>query len=241
MRRTRLARGRRGTDIDVTDLHRITIENITQLTPDVRSFVCTRPDGYEFEAGQATEVALDRDGWTDERRPFTFSSMPDDDHLEFTIKSYPDHDGVTEQIGELSEGDHLLIDDPWGAITDKGPGVFIAGGAGITPFLSILRTRAAAGDVDGCHLIFSNTTEADIICRSELEAMDSLTTTLLVTSEPESPLAADQLDRESLAELIDDFDQRFYVCGPPAMTEAIGEALDSLGADTESVSLDDQV
>ncbi len=76
---------------------------------------------------------------------------------------------------------------------------------------------------------------------AELEAMTGLRTTFLVTEQPDSPLASDQLDEQILKELVDDFDQPFYVCGPPAMTEQIGEALANLGADTESVNLDDQV
>lgn len=219
----------------------VTIESITQLTPDVRRYRCTRPDGYEFEPGQATEVALDRDGWRDEARPFSFTSLPDDEYLEFTIKSYPDHDGVTEQLATVAEGDRLLIGDSWGALTDHGPGVFVAGGAGVTPFLAMLRARAARGDLDGCHLIFSNQTEADIICRDELEAMDGLRLDLLVTDQPDSPLASDMLDEDLLSQLVSDFDQRFYVCGPPAMTEAIGSTLEELGADTDAVNLDDQV
>ncbi len=223
------------------DAHRITIQSITVRTPDVRSFTCTKPEGYEFAPGQATELAVDADGWRDETRPFSFTSLPDDELLEFTIKSYPDHDGVTEQIGQLAPGDSFLIGDAWGALADHGPGVYIAGGAGVTPFLAMLRQRSADDTLDGCHLVFSNSTEDDIICRQELEAMTGLRTTFLVTEQPDSPLASDQLDEQILKELVDDFDQPFYVCGPPAMTEQIGEALANLGADTESVNLDDQV
>ena len=96
-------------------------------------------------------VALDKDGWRDEQRPFTFTGLPDADRLEFVIKSYPSHDGVTEQIADLKPGDSVLIEDPWGAIEDKGPGTFIAGGAGITPFIAILRARhAREGSLAGC-------------------------------------------------------------------------------------------
>lgn len=222
-------------------MHRTTITSVTDLTPDVKRFLLTRPDGYSFEPGQATEVAIDADDWRDEKRPFSFTSLPGDEHLEFTIKIYPDHDGVTEQIGTLAEGAGFLIDDPWGALADKGPGTFIAGGAGITPFLAMLRKRAADGDLDGCHLIFSNKTEADIICRAELASMPGLRTTLLVTDQPNSPLSSGRIDEELLRELVDDVDQPFYVCGPPEMTESIGKILESMGASTDSVNLDDQV
>ena len=221
------------------DPHRITVERIDDVTPDVRRYTCTRPEGYEFTPGQATEVALDVDGWRDERRPFTFTSLPADPHLEFTIKSYPDHDGVTEQLGRIEPGAGLLIGDAWGAIEDKGAGTFIAGGAGVTPFLAILRQRRERDDLAGCHLIFSNRTEADIIERAELEAMKDLRTSFLVTEQDSSPMAAEELDESSLAGLIDDVDQPFYVCGPPPMVDAISAALESMGASPDGITFEE--
>lgn len=216
----------------------VTIRSIERLTHDVRRYTCDRPDGYTFEPGQATEARVDREGWRDEARPFTFTSLPDDEHLEFTIKSYPDHDGVTEQIGQLSAGDRLVIGDAWGAITDRGVGTFIAGGAGVTPFIAILRWRDAQDALDGCHLIFSNTTEDDIIMRSDFEKMLGLRTTFIVTGQPESPLAARRLDRDALARLIDGVDQQFYVCGPPAMVDDVIGALQDLGAHPDGITLE---
>ncbi len=221
------------------DQHAITIRSIDQVTPDVRRYTCERPEGYEFTPGQAADVALDREEWREETRPFTFTSLPSDDHLEFTIKSYPDHDGVTEQLGKLEVGAGLLIGDAWGAITDKGPGAFIAGGAGVTPFISILRARRAKDDLDGCHLVFSNATEADIILREEFESMPGLRTTFLVTDQPDSHLSAGRLDAPALEELISTTDQQFYVCGPPEMVEQISEALEGLGADADGVTFED--
>ncbi|NNE95779.1 MAG: flavodoxin reductase [Acidimicrobiales bacterium] len=219
--------------------HALRIRHIEQLTHDVRRYVIDRPSGYEFQPGQATEVNLDRDGWRDESRPFTFTSLPDDDVLEFTIKSYPDHSGVTEQIGQLEVGDNLVIHDAWGAIHDNGPGVFIAGGAGVTPFIAILRTRLRDGDLEGCHLIFSNKTEADIILREEFEAMPGLQTTFLVTDQPSSELSSGRLDAEMIDGLVDDFEQQFYVCGPPEMVSAVRAALEDLGANPDEVTFEE--
>ncbi len=72
--------------------HTLKIKDIQNVTHDVKSFTIEKPDGYDFEPGQATEVAIDKDGWREEKRPFTFTSLPEDDELEFTIKIYPEHD-----------------------------------------------------------------------------------------------------------------------------------------------------
>ena len=214
----------------------LSTENITH---NVVRLTVEKPEGYAYKPGQATDVALDRDDWRDEQRPFTFASLTDADHLEFTIKIYPDHDGVTEQVGKLTKGDRLMIDDPWGAIQYKGPGVFIAGGAGVTPFIAILRDLQRKGELKGQKLIFSNSTERDIILREEFEAMDGLECLFTVTDQDDSPLARGRIDKDFLKKHVDDFSQEFYVCGPPKMIDSVTDDLKALGADPDSVVLED--
>ncbi len=218
--------------------YKIELEQIVQLTPDTYRLTFPRPPGYEFVAGQATEVALDRDGWRDEKRPFTFTSQPEDNTLEFTIKSYP-RGGVTEQIAHLERGEGVLIGEPFGAIRDRGPGVFIAGGAGITPFIPILRRRQRDGALDGCMLIFSNTTERDIILRQEWQAMGDLVTVFTVTGDPDSQLPQQKVDEDFLRETVGDFDSTFYICGPPEMVDDVTAALRRLGGEPEGLVLEE--
>ena len=217
----------------------VAVLNTEKVTHNVVRLTVEKPQGYEYKPGQATDVALDRDDWRDEKRPFTFTSLTDAEHLEFTIKVYPDHDGVTEQIGKLQKGDRLLIDEPWGAIQYKGPGAFIAGGAGVTPFIAILRDLQRKGEMKGQKLIFSNSTEQDIILRQEFEGMDGLECLFTVTDQDDSPLARGMVDQDFLKTHLDDFSQEFYVCGPPKMIDAVTDDLKSLGADPDSVTLED--
>ncbi len=219
--------------------HSLKILDVQPVTHDVRRLTLEKPEGYRFEPGQATDVALDKEGWREEQRPFTFTALPDAEHLEFTIKVYPDHDGVTEQIGRLQPGDRLLLDAPWGAITDRGPGVFVAGGAGVTPFIAILRERARRGALEGCRLIFSNKAERDIILREEFEAMEGLACTWTVTDQPDSPLARGRIDRAFLEREVESFDQPFYVCGPDRMVEEISATLKELGARPDGVVVEE--
>ena len=223
-------------DPTVTPVQLLAVEPVTH---DVRRYRVERPEGFAFEPGQATELAIDADGWRDETRPFTMTSLPSEDTLEFTIKTYPDHDGMTEQLGQLEAGATLLIGDAWGAITDEGAGTFVAGGAGVTPFLAILKQRAVDDALEGCHLVFSNRTEADIIDRVWFEGLTGLRTTFTVTDQPESPLARGRIDEAFLRRTIDDTDQPFYVCGPPEMVEGVTAALKSLGADPDGITLED--
>ncbi|WP_306262351.1 FAD-binding oxidoreductase [Pararhizobium sp. IMCC21322] len=218
--------------------HTIKITAIERATHDVHRYVLEKPDGYEFVPGQATDVSIDKPEWRDEKRPFTFTCLPGWDRLEFTIKHYPDHDGVTDALSDLEIGEALLIDDPWGAIEYKGPGTFIAGGAGVTPFIAILRSLEAQGKLAGHRLIFANKTEADIINRKEFEAMAGLELVYVLSDENKDGFAHGFVDKNLLQQHINDFSQEIYLCGPEPMQDAVKNALKELGADPESVTFE---
>lgn len=219
--------------------HVQTILDVVPVTHDTTSIRLERPSGFVFTPGQATEVALDRDGWRDETRPFTFTSQPEEPILEFTIKSYPEHDGVTARVPELKPGDRLRIGEPWGAISDEGPGTFIAGGAGITPFIPILRRRAIAGDLDGCTLIYANKTPRDIILRDEWEAMAGLRTEFVVEEGAGDDECRGRLDVGLLDRLMPGASGTVYLCGPPPMMDTVREALSDLGTRDERIVTED--
>lgn len=213
----------------------ITLKDVTPLTHDTHRYVFSKPSGLSFEPGQAVEIAIDADGWRDEARPFTFTSQPDADDIEFVIKSYPDHDGVTEQLPDLKAGATAQIDAPFGAIRDHGPGVFLAAGAGITPFIPILRKHDREGMMDNCTLIFSNKTEADIIMRGEWEAMQGLEAVFTVTDEKADGLEHGLVDKVFLQKHVEDFDRTFYLCGPQAFVDDLRDALTALGAEKDRI------
>ena len=217
--------------------YKVKILDTEMVTHDVRQLTFEKPDGYEFEPGQATEVSVDKDNWRDEKRPFTFTSLNEDEHLEFVIKIYPDHDGVTDQIGKLKKGDSLLIDDPWGTIQYDGEGVFLAGGAGVTPFIAIFRDLYKKGEVGDNTLIFSNTTDKDIILKDEFEKILGDNFINVITDEPtdEHIFLDGFIDKEFLDSKINDFDQAFYVCGPGPFNDSMMEYLKELGADPDAL------
>lgn len=219
--------------------HKLTLQSIEPVTHDTNHLVFNKPDGYDYTPGQATELALDQDGWRDEKRPFTFTGLPTDATLEFTIKSYPERDGVTKRIGELGMTDQVLIGDPWGAIEDRGPGVFIAGGAGITPFIAILKRRAQThGSLDGCTLVFSNKTEKDIILHDTFTSMRGLDCRFVVTDDPDSDLHG-RVDRDYLRDIAEEAEGPFYVCGPKPMIADVTAALTGLGVSEDRIVTED--
>jgi ferredoxin-NADP reductase len=211
---------------------------IESVTHDVRRYTLEKPAGFSFEPGQATEVSLDLDDWREEKRPFTFTALAEWPDLEFTIKSYFDHDGVTARLGKLEPGARLLLRDVWGTITYKGPGTFIAGGAGVTPFIAILRRLARDGKLAGNRLIFSNKRQEDIILRDEFEAMAGLDRLFTLTEERVPGLLHERIDAGFLKRHVKDFSGRFYICGPDQMVKDLRQTLGELGASTDSVTFE---
>ena len=212
-----------------------TILDITPVTHDVNRYRLEKPEGYRFHPGQATDVSINKTKWREEKRPFTFTCLNDDPFLEFTIKSYRDHDGVTKELGNLHPGDELIIRDVWGAIEYKGAGYFIAGGAGITPFIAILRQLHKDRKLDDNKLFFSNKTSRDIILKDEFATMMGEHAKFVITNEPDSLYYNGYINEEFLRKEVTDFSRNFYLCGPPKMVEALTETLQKLGASTDSV------
>ncbi|MFC0516964.1 flavodoxin reductase [Mucilaginibacter angelicae] len=213
----------------------VRILDIHPVTHDVKQFIIEKPDGFIFTPGQATEISINQEGWTDKRNPFTFTCLNDEHYLQFTIKIYNDHQGVTNHLGQLHVGDELILREAWGAIEYKGPGYFIAGGAGITPFIAILRQLNKEGALADNKLFFSNKTDADIILADELKSMLGENALFTITNQKDSMHDQRRINADFLKAEVKDFSKHFYVCGPDAMVEEISGLLAELGAGTESV------
>ena len=209
--------------------HIVKILSVQQVTHDVRRYQLEKPAGYTFVPGQATEVSIHKKGWEQEKRPFTFTSLNDWPFLEFTIKSYQ-HGGVTQELGTLQAGDELIIRDVWGAIAYQGEGYFIAGGAGITPFIAILRQLKKENRLAGNALFFSNKTEADIILKQELDEMLGKQVHHILTEGTHQ-----FIDKAYLQSNVTDFSKQFYICGPDPMVAAITGIVTELGANANAV------
>lgn len=193
------------------------------VTHNVKRFKVEKPAGYAYVSGQATDVSINKPGLENELRPFTFTSLNNDDHLEFTIKIYKGHNGITEKLADINTGDELIIHEVFGAIAYHQPGLFIAGGAGITPFISILRQLKIDGKLASNTLLFANHSPADIILKDELTALlgENFINVLKVPDEK-------TIDKTMLSTYAGKF-ANYYVCGPDKFTADIIEYLESLG------------
>lgn len=212
----------------------VRILSIDQVTHDVKRFRFEKPAGYNFVPGQATDVSINKPGLEEELRPFTFTSLAEKPYLEFTIKRYESHQGITDKIHQLNPGDELIIRDAWGAIEYKGPGYFIAGGAGITPFIAILRQLHKENKLQNNYLFFSNKSSADIIYEQELREMMGDRAVFILTREKKAGFEFGRIDEKFITDHMDT-KKHFYICGPDAMIAELTSTLEKLGADAEAL------
>lgn len=209
----------------------VKITNIGHITHNVLHIMVEKPKDMKFTPGQATEVSINKPDWKAKSRPFTFVCLPQNNYLEFMIKTYPEHNGVTKQLLELNAGDELILNYVFGAIEYKGEGTFIAGGAGITPFISILRSLKIKDKVYDNKLIFANKTKGDIIIEDELHALLGKNFLNILSNDKAKGYSHGYITNTFLKKHEIPLDKYIYLCGPPAMMEKVEEILEQQGFD----------
>lgn len=213
----------------------VKIKSIGHATHDVLQIVTEKPKDMDFVPGQATEIFIDKTGWEKEGRPFTFTCLPSEDHLEFMIKTYPDHKSVTNELLKLQKGDGLILNDIFGAINYKGEGTFIAGGAGVTPFISILRDLKAKNKIGNNKLLFANKTKADIILEKEFMEMLGKNFINILSDEKTGDYTHGWITEDFIRKNNPDLGGYFYLCGPPPMMQAVEAQLAHLKIHENSI------
>lgn len=203
--------------------------SVEHLTHDVLRIRAEKPQSLIYVPGQAVDISINKDGWQGELRAFTFTSLPDDKHIEFTIKTYPSHNGVTNQLLSLKPGDELLIHDVFGDINYKGEGIFIAGGAGVTPFIAILKQLEKEHKVGNNKLIFANKTRADIILEDKFNALLGRNFINILSDEERAGYEHGFISAELIKKHTNGQPQYFYICGPDPMMNAVEKHLSTLG------------
>jgi ferredoxin-NADP reductase len=216
--------------------HILKIVSISNLTHDVIRFTTSKPVGFDFEPGQATNLAINKSGWLKEERPFSFTNLPTNNSLEFTIKIYLGQESVTKELLDLKKDDELILHEVFGAIAYKGEGVFIAGGAGITPFISIFRNLKAKNEIGKNMLLFANKTKADIILESEFKELLGDAFVNILSDEQVDNYRYGRVTEEFLKENVTDFNQQFYICGPPPMIKDVEKQLINLGVNKNNIT-----
>jgi predicted ferric reductase len=203
-------------------------------------------DGMHFQAGQFCWLTLGTSPFAIREHPFSFSSSArDGGKVELTIKALGD---FTSTIRDVPEGTRAYLDGPYGAFTprrkDSPAYVMIAGGIGITPIMSILRTFADDNDPRNIKLIYSAGSWDDVTFREELDQLQSrlhMEVHYVLRDPPEGWQGlSGYVDHELLRELIDPDVQHtsFFICGPPPLMQAAERSLEQMGVPLWNIRLE---
>jgi len=201
--------------------------------------VVIKPEGHEgirFMPGQFAWLTIGRSPFAIREHPFSIASSAEKpDHLAFTIREAGD---FTSRISGVPVGSVVYIDGPHGDFSidvHDGPGyVFMAGGIGSPPIMSMIRTLADRGSHKPIWLFYGNVTHESITYRKELEALQhalDLRVIHVLETSPEdwtgesgfiSPAILDRHLPGNRHELI------YFICGPVPMIGAMLDALEQI-------------
>ena len=198
-----------------------------------------QPDGHaglRFRPGQFGWLTVYGSPFKISSHPFSFSSSAaaSDGRVEMGIRELGD---FTNDIGKVPVGRRVYIDGPYGAFTTGHPAdmhVLIAGGVGITPMMSIIRTLADQGDKRPVVLLYGSKDWSAVTFREELDALEArldLTVVHVLENPPDGWtgeqgfITADVLERHLPPPYAK---HEYFICGPDVMMDAIENALEKL-------------
>jgi propane monooxygenase reductase subunit len=220
------------------------------VTHDMRHVVLKLVDDAKLSyfAGQYVDISLPD---SEESRSFSMSSTPDSgsDLLEFVIRVYPDGLFSTFLDEKVAVGDRLDLTGPFGVFTLRdgrdSDMVFVGGGAGMAPILSVLRSLAQRGSTRKATYYYGARRKRDLCFEKELRELETVLPNFTFVPALSEPEADEDWDGE--VGLITDVmskhetdlsDTDSYVCGPPPMVEAAMASLTALGAEEKHIYYD---
>lgn len=225
------------------------VEAVTPQRGNVWNLVL-RPNGHEglhFQPGQFAWLTLEISPFRMREHPFSLASSAQRcDRIEFGIKALGD---FTKTIKDVKPGTKAYLDGPYGVFTsdryeDTAGFVFIAGGIGITPIMSMLVTLAEREDERPLLLIYANKTWEDITYREEIAALkEELDLTVIhVLKEPPEDWSGESgyVEKELLQRYIPKrpATRNYFICAVPKMMEQVEAALHELGVPVTHVHME---
>jgi len=205
------------------------------------------PDGHKglsYEAGEFAWINVQGSPFSVNENPFSIASAPaSGSEVQFIIKELGD---FTRSLGALTPGQRAFVDGPHGDMVVSGraePGIgLIAGGVGIAPLLGILRQMRLTDDPRAAALVYGNRTEAQIVYRTELDALATergVETTYVVAEAGEGWGGRTGVVSADLIRELFDTDERrdwlYVLCGPNAMMELAEETLLEIGVPSSRI------
>ncbi len=219
----------------------IDVIETVQRTPDIKSIRFTRPQGFNYLAGQYMFITLGS-GSGQMTKHFTISSSPTEGFLEIT-KRLTGHE-FANALADLRIGDNVSMDGPYGNFTFQGEyhkvGM-LSGGIGITPLRSMVKYSIDRGLETSIVLLYSNRHEGDIAFRDELEEIQKQNPHFKLINTITGPGPGwkgltGRVNAEVVKKFAPDYMERtFYASGPQKMVDAMVAILRDLKLPEEQI------
>jgi ferredoxin-NADP reductase len=205
------------------------------------AFRFSKPDGFVFKAGQAIRLELIDPPAEAGQGSRTLSLVSAPFEPELVVATRMRDSAFKRALKTLSDGASIRIDGPFGDLTlgdTERPAAFIAGGIGITPFMSMLRQAAEDRSPQPLFLAYSNRRPEDSAFLDELQGLERqnkyfhlmATMTDMSKSAREWSGETGFVDADMLKRFVGDLAApMYYVVGPPAMVEAMQRTLGAAG------------
>ena len=218
----------------------LTVSEIEPVSPIAKRIRLVSDTGYlpPFEAGQYINVFCEIDGARTSRPYSLSSSAKQRAYYEITVAAVEGGFVSGYLLRQLKVGDRLEANGPAGVfryhpVFHSKRSVFLGGGSGITPFVSMIRTALESGEDRDITLLYGSRTEELAMYHGELAAFaeghPNFHYTLILSDEEKEGMEHGFIDAERIrAHVPDILDCTYYMCGPAVMMEFCRKALDEL-------------
>lgn len=210
------------------------IDNV-KIASNIYNLIIEKPAGYFFIPGQHTEISVTPGNHEIYKRHLSFTGLPETGFLEFILKPCDTCAASLNKFISLKSNDKVLINEARGEIQYKGMGTFIAGGTGITPFISIFKNLKDKNNLAGNSLIYSAGTMDDLIFHVELSEMFGTNYTNLFTRQRYKNYYFGRIDRNFIRMSVVDFARFFYISGSFEFISNINTILKHFGVPEDSI------
>ncbi|MDN0077355.1 benzoate 1,2-dioxygenase electron transfer component BenC [Crenobacter sp. SG2303] len=204
-----------------------TLAVVEQLSDSTIGFAIEldQPDSLSFLPGQYVNVEIPGTGLT---RSYSFSSAPGAAQAAFVVRNVPNGRMSHYLSHDAQPGQRITFTGPNGSFYLRPvtrPVLFLAGGTGIAPFLSMLDVLAESGSAQPIRMVFGVTNDADLVALAQLDAIKARLPqfdyrTCVVAAESTHPRKG-YVTQHIEPEWLNDGDVDVYLCGPVAMVEAV--------------------
>lgn len=233
----------------MAEKYRVKLLKKEDVAEGTTAFHWTRPDGFNFKAGQNADYFQLNPPETDpegNKRTFSFVSSPSDNEIVFATRMRDT--AFKRNLKNMAEGTEIEIEGPYGDMTlhnkSERPAVFLAGGIGITPFHSMVKDAAEKKLPHKIYLFYSNRRPEDAPFLEELINFQKQNPNYkLITTMTDMSKSTQQWDGEKgyiNADMLKSYLSSlegpvYYIAGPPTMLNAMHKMLNETGINDDDI------